>query len=87
MYCVNIIQHESTEEIYIGLTSDLRRRLTEHNAGGKKSTTRKSGTWSIVYAEAYRSESDARLRERRLKNHCSGKQELLKRLRNSLLDT
>lgn len=35
----------------------------------------------------YRSEADARKRERRLKSHGSGKVELFKRLETSWLDT
>lgn len=87
MFAVYVIQHESTKEIYVGYTKDLKRRLIEHNSGGNKSTLRKSGQWKLIYAEAYRSDNDARLRERRLKNHGSGKQELFKRLKQSLLET
>ncbi len=87
MYCVYLIQHESTKEIYIGITGDPKKRLIQHNSSNNKSTTRTSGQWKLVYAEAYRSKSDATLRERRLKNHGSGKHELIKRLRSSLLDT
>ena len=35
--------------------------------------------------ELYRNQSDARTRERKLKYHGSGKQELLKRLKESVL--
>lgn len=87
MNYVYLIQHNSTKEIYIGTTDNLKRRLIEHNSGGNKSTRRNSGKWIVVYTEIYRSELDAQARERRLKNHGSGKQELLKRLKNSLLET
>ena len=56
----------------------------EHNGGGKKFTTRKEGTWEVIYAEVYKSAADAKSREGKLKHHGSGKQELLKRLKNSL---
>lgn len=87
MYVVYLIQHDTTKERYVGYTNDLRRRLIEHNSSGNKSTHRKDGAWVLIYAEAYRSESDARTRERRLKSHGSGKNELFKRLDTSLLDT
>ena len=74
------------EADYIGITDDLKRRLREHNAKGKKFTTRNQGEWILIYAEAYRSKNDVIKREGRLKNHGSGKHELIKRLKNSLLE-
>ena len=85
MYAVYVIQHDVTKEIYIGYTSDLKARLAQHNARGKKFTTRKFGKWEYAYVELYRSEKDARTREQKLKNHGSGKHELLKRLTESVL--
>ena len=85
MFIVYLIQNDVTLEKYIGVTKNLLKRLEEHNRGGKKFTTRKNGKWLLIYAEAYRSETDALLRETRLKHHASGKIELLKRLKNSLL--
>jgi|CXWL01.1.fsa_nt_gi putative endonuclease len=87
MYYLYIIQHDATKERYIGYTRDIERRLIGHNSGKNKSTHRKEGIWFLIYAEMYRSESDARKRERRLKRHGSGKTELLKRLDASWLDT
>jgi len=87
MYAVYVIQNNETKERYIGFTSDLKRRLIEHNSRSNTSTRRTPGTWALIYAEAYRSETDARNRERRLKAHGSAKQELFKRLTDSLLDT
>ncbi len=87
MYVVYVIQHTVSKEKYVGFTSNLQKRLIDHNSGGTKSTKRQKGSWALIYAEAYRSESDARDRERRLKNHGSGKRELFKRLQGSLLDT
>lgn len=85
MFYVYVIQNESSYEIYIGYTTDLKSRLVDHNAGETKSTKRRAGKWMFVYAEAYRTKSDAIARERRLKKHGSGKRELLKRLHSSLL--
>jgi len=82
-----VIQNNFTQEIYIGYTQNLRERLETHNKKGKKFTTRKNGEWVLIYAEAYKSKQDALLRERRLKSHGSGKIELFKRLKNSMLDT
>jgi len=86
MWIVYLIQNTETEEIYFGVTQNLKQRLQNHNGGGKKYTTRKQGEWVLIYAEAYRSKEDALAREKRLKIHGSGKVELIKRLNKSLLD-
>jgi putative endonuclease len=85
MHTVYVIQNDVSKEIYIGYTTDLKARLKTHNARGAKHTTRNAGTWKLVYLEMYRNKSDARAREHRLKHHGSGKHELLKRLKNSVL--
>ena len=86
MHYVYLIQNDVTYEIYIGSTSNLRKRLDEHNGKGKKFTSRKNGKWLYVYVELYRAKKDALKRERKLKHHAKGKHELLKRLSSSLLE-
>lgn len=81
MYYVYVIQNEISE-LYFGSTEDLRRRLAEHNSG-KSYATRKY-RWTLVYYEAYRSESDARRRERQLKYHGQAKHQLKRRISASL---
>ena len=44
--------------IYIGMTSDLRRRLSEHLSGKTHSTSR-MGKLTLVYYEAFLSKQDA----------------------------
>ena len=85
MYIVYLIQNNSSKELYIGYSNDLKRRLKEHNQGKQKATKRNEGNWILIYAEAYRNEKDARKREQRLKSHGRAKQELYKRVENSLL--
>ena len=85
MYIVYVLEHSETHELYVGYTTHLKRRIREHNARGKKFTTRKSGQWILVYAEAYRGQSDAREREGKLKIHGSSMVSLLKRLKQSRL--
>jgi putative endonuclease len=77
MYYVYLLQSPKADDIYIGFTPDLRRRMREHRYEHRD--------WKLVYYEAYASEKDARLREQRLKHHGSGKIELKKRLQHSLL--
>ena len=76
MYYVYLLQSPKTDDIYIGFTPDLRRRMREHRSEHRD--------WRLIYYEAYASEKDARRREQRLKHHRSGKVELKKRLLHSL---
>jgi len=55
-----------------------------HNSGATTSTMRKNGQWEIIYLEIFRAKEDAIKREYRLKHHGRAKQELLKRIKNSL---
>ena len=85
MWFLYIIQHTVTKQIYIGMTYNLRRRIEEHNQGKTYATRRKKGKWILIYSELYRNKRDAFLREERLKHHGRAKQELLKRIKYSLL--
>jgi len=85
VYIVYVIQNDIDKGVYIGITTNLRQRVEQHNNGENKSTIRKSGKWILIYAEAYRNRIDAQLRERKLKSHGSGKHELYKRIQNSLI--
>ena len=87
MRVVYILQHSVTGTMYIGQTANLVQRLVSHNDNKNKSTRRKSGTWVLVYAEAYRSTTDALIREARLKQHGSAKRELKKRICHCFIET
>lgn len=51
---------------YVGWTTDLDRRLSEHNSGtGAKST--RGRTWSLLYAERFKTRGEAMSREWHLK--------------------
>jgi len=79
MYYVYILKSINYNEIYIGSSNDLRRRLQEHNTGTEIST-RRYMPWKVFYYEAYFSEKLARIRESRLKNHGNALKELKKRI-------
>ena len=87
MWKVYLIQNDITKEIYVGYTNNLKRRLLEHNDCDKKhrSTYLKQGKWIVIYFECFRNKKDATMRERKLKLHGRGIQELKKRLENSFL--
>gem|GEM_PF-1049092 len=86
MHYLYLIQNDETLETYIGTTDNLKQRLSTHNKGGRKYTTRDRGEWKYVYVEVYRSKADALERERKLKAHGTVKYALLKRLERSLLE-
>ena len=59
---------ESTEEHrYIGQTSDLARRITEHNSHLSHSTKHGTG-WKPVYAEEHETRAEAMKREKYFKS-------------------
>ncbi len=51
---------------YVGWTTDLDRRLTQHNAGAGAKSTR-GRTWTLLYAEQHETQSAAMSREWHLK--------------------
>ena len=51
---------------YVGWTTDLERRLGQHNGGTGARSTR-GRTWALLYAECYRTRSQAMSREWHLK--------------------
>lgn len=84
MFYVYVLQSVSYPlQLYFGSTNDLRKRLSKHNSL-KNFSTKRYAPWRLIYYEAFVSEKDARLREQKLKHHGKGKQELMKRLVNSL---
>lgn len=74
-YFVYLLKREGMDQIYIGFTSNLKRRLEEH---------RVRGDWKLVYFEGFKSEEDARIRERKLKQYGASLGHLKNRLSNSL---
>ena len=85
MWIVYVLQHSVSKQFYIGVSSNLKQRIVQHNGNKNYSTRRKSGTWILVYAEAYRSKEDAYQKEARLKQRGRAKQELLKPAERSVL--
>jgi predicted GIY-YIG superfamily endonuclease len=65
---VYLLESDGTAgERYVGVTSDLKRRLTEHNAG-KSPHTAKYVPWRLVTYIAFSDETKARAFERYLKS-------------------
>lgn len=62
---------------YIGYTTDLTRRLREHNAGEGAKYTRGRTPVSVRYVEVWDSKGDAMRREWALKQHSRAEKERL----------
>ncbi len=72
MFAVYAIINE-VKKIYIGQTSDLKKRLLRHNGilkNKKKSFTNKNkGSWKVFYKEDYETRKEALIREKQLKSY------------------
>ncbi len=78
MYYVYVLKSLKDGNLYTGVTTDLRRRLREHNAGKTKSL-RARRPLRLVFTKAYPSKRQALARERFFKTPAGGvlKQELV----------
>jgi len=83
MFYLYIIKSQKDGNLYIGSTSDLKRRLQEHNSG-KVFSTKFRSPFDLVYYEAYRAEKDAREREKNLKLRSRAFAQLKNRIKISL---
>ncbi|NQV37587.1 MAG: GIY-YIG nuclease family protein [Candidatus Marinimicrobia bacterium] len=71
-YYTYILYSKSKDRYYVGYTSDLLRRLDQHNSGWSQST--KSGIpWRIEFSEKFDNKSDAIRREKEIKRWKSRK--------------
>lgn len=80
MHYVYVLQSETYSGLYIGMTSNLRRRFEEHQSGESLSTKGRR-PWKVIYYEAYLEMQDAMGREEFL-NSGSGRRFLDKQLKN-----
>ena len=72
MYFVYVMKNKNDENLYIGYTNNIDRRVEEHQ--------RKFPNSAPIYYEAYFYEQDARARERKLKYYGSAWRALKKRI-------
>jgi putative endonuclease len=82
-FCVYVLFSEFDGLLYTGFTSDLERRLKQHNDGFSKSTAPRRPL-KLVFCEYYLFEIDARNREKYLKT-TMGKRAIKFMLAHSLL--
>lgn len=83
MFYFYVLQSLKDFDLYFGYSNDLRERLKEHNSG-KVSSTKNRKPLALIYYEAYRSEKDARERERQIKKRAKAFISLKRRFKQSL---
>ncbi len=66
MYHTYVLRSIESGRLYTGFTSDLRKRLVEHNSG-RSQYTRSRGPYELIYYEACMNVNDAAAREKYLK--------------------
>jgi putative endonuclease len=81
-YCVYVLISKTDLKLYIGFTTNIRDRLTDHNSGGTKSTSPRRPL-KLLFCEQYISKKDAVRREKYLKT-TAGKKALKIMLRETM---
>ena len=72
IFRVYIIYSCSLDKYYVGYTTDLEKRLADHNTGISTFTS-KAADWELKFSETYPSRELAMLRERQIKRKKSRK--------------
>lgn len=81
-YCTYVLFSEKDAMLYVGYSTNLEKRLINHNSGGTKSTSYRRPL-KLIFCEFYLFEQDARNREMYFKT-TAGKKALKLMLRSSL---
>lgn len=61
-YCVYVLFSHKDKKLYIGFTTNLDRRLSEHHAG-KSTSTAPRRPLELIFCEYYKNKQDAQRRE------------------------
>jgi len=83
MFYLYILKSKKDNQCYTGSTNDIEKRINEHNSGLVFSTKLRI-PFELVYYEAYKSEGDARAREKNLKIRSRAYAQLRRRIRGSI---
>jgi putative endonuclease len=65
--CVYILASRRNGTLYVGVTSDLARRVSQHRSDVVEGFTRDYGVHALVFAEVHETMEDAIAREKRIK--------------------
>lgn len=69
MYYVYILTNKTNNVLYIGMTNDILRRITEHKSDMIDGFTKRYHVHKLVYFEEYSSSTEAINREKQLKGY------------------
>ena len=69
MYYVYAIKSLNKNYLYVGITNNLERRISQHNLGREK-TTKPYSPFKVIYTEQYENRTLARKKEKFLKSGC-----------------
>lgn len=83
-FYVYVLKSNKDGKLYIGRTSNLIKRLEQHNKGEVSSTKYRKPLF-LVYYESYRALEDAKEREKKLKQFKNSYKELKLRISHSIL--
>lgn len=76
MWTLYLLFNSKLQRSYIGITTNVNRRLRQHNGeikGGAKSTCKGKGSWYIVsMIEGFKNRSEAMRWEKLVKSRCRG---------------
>ena len=67
MFYVYVLHSIADDGLYIGYSTDLKKRISEHKRGASFATSYRE-PWKLIYYEAYIERADAEGRERYLKS-------------------
>ena len=80
MYYLYFIESQKDKSYYVGITSNLTKRLDQHNRGKTRSTKSKR-PFKLLYYEKYESRSEARKRELNIKRSWKTKEEIINKIK------
>ena len=83
MFYFYILKSVRDKKLYAGFSEDLQKRFKEHGRG-RVNSTKNRRPLDLIYYEAYKSEKDARNRERQIKKRANALISLKRRLINSI---
>lgn len=68
MWYLYILKSQDGGKLYVGMTSDLKRRVKEHNSKSGGGYTKKNGPFALIFYEAYQEKQDASRAEKFFKS-------------------
>ena len=83
MFYIYVLKSKKDNDLYVGFTNNLERRIKEYN-NSLVLSTKSRRPFDLIYCEGYKSEKDARKREQNLKLRSKAFAQLKKRIQDSL---